>query len=166
MWAAQKDFASLLTCSSGGPVSWVRFRVPESVPEFGHEPAGTHSEFPRGWGHILGQNVGPSWGIVFRPAQRFGILGQKMVHIMRARVMHEKNSTRLLFAAWTVMQWVVLVLACAIPAVCVHADVHSWLLNLLHLVGMCSDVATTSRWCSHPRVSRALCRCFVEFAIV
>ena len=67
----------------------------------------------------MGQNVGPSWGIVFKPAQRFKILGQKMVHIMRARVMHEKNSTCLLFVSWTVMQWVVLVLACAIPAVCV-----------------------------------------------
>ena len=52
----------------------------------------------------MNQIVGPSWGMVFRPAQRSGILGQIMVHVLRARVMLEKNVKRLTFAAGPVMQ--------------------------------------------------------------
>ena len=52
----------------------------------------------------MSQIVGPSGGMVFRPAQRSEILGQKMVHVLRAGVMLEKNVKRPTFAAGPVMQ--------------------------------------------------------------
>ena len=118
-WFSLKDFASPLSHSFPGPVSRYQFRVPYSGPEFGPETKRTNSEFTWGRGHIVGQNVGPYWGMVFWPAQRLQILGQKTVPIWRASVSHQKNFTRLMFAAWLLMQKVVLVLVCVIVAVCV-----------------------------------------------
>ena len=52
----------------------------------------------------MNQIVGPSWGMVFRPAQRSEFLGQKMVHVLKARLMLEKNFKHLTFVAGPVLQ--------------------------------------------------------------